>query len=467
MTVKTDKKLAAGVRKGQPESFDALYEVYKLPIFNFIYQMVGDVEEAKDLTQESFVAIYQVLSEKRKVDNLKAYLYTVARNKALLQLQRRSREYVDDALLERMPDDSYYSDPARAAKNRGQQADIVKALQMMPERYREVLVLREQAGFSYDRIAEMLETNKTNVGVMIYRARAKFREMYRMLQVTEKPESKECESILPLISTWLDGETTSKQEKEIQEHLSDCPFCRLASEQMVDANQTFHSLIPLVVPLTVKAGLMAKVGLAGVIPTSIAAGGASIAGGASVAGGVAAGTGAAAGTGSAAGAGSAMSAAGVGAGIGTATVATGLSAKVVGVVAAALIAASAIGGGAYVGIKEIYKKPAATVQTIQNEINDFLKGKRSIVEIPAALRNRADDVMVAAQQFLKNKLPQYSYKDIKETAASGSLTTISVSGLQPKSSEIEELGASTDCYLKVVKDNAGYQVEQMMKELKP
>jgi RNA polymerase sigma-70 factor, ECF subfamily len=462
MTDKTDKRLAAGVRKGQPESFDALYELYKLPIFNFLYQMVGDAEEAKDLTQESFVAIYQVLSEKRKVDNLKAYLYTVARNKALLQLQRRSREYVDDELLERMPDDSLYSDPARAAKNRKQQADIVQALQMMPERYREVLVLREQAGFSYDRIAEMLETNKTNVGVMIYRARAKFREMYRMLQVTEVPESKECEGILPLISSWLDGETTSKQEKEIQEHMHDCPFCRLASEQMVDANNTFHGLIPLMLPFSVKAGVMAKVGLAGVVPTSIAAGtagagGASVAGvsSASVAGGVAAGTG------------TAVSGAGAGAGIGTATVATGLTAKAVGVVAAALIAASAIGGGAYVGIKEIYKKPAATVQTIQNEINDFLKGKRSSVEIPAALRNRADDVMVAAQQFLKNKLPQYIYKDIKEAADSGSLTTISVSGLQPKGSEMVEPGASIDCYLKVVKDTAGYQVEQMTKELKP
>ncbi|HEY5494239.1 MAG TPA: sigma-70 family RNA polymerase sigma factor, partial [Candidatus Anoxymicrobiaceae bacterium] len=203
MTDRTDKKLASGIRKGQPESFDGLYELYKLPIFNFLYQMVGDVEEAKDLTQESFVAVYQVLLENRKIENLKAYLYTVARNKALLQLQRRSKEYVDDDFIQQVPDDSYYADPVRAARNRKQQTDIVNALQMMPERYREVLVLREQAGFSYDHIAMMLDTNKTNVGVMIYRARAKFREMYRMLQLTEKPDSDECERILPLISCWL------------------------------------------------------------------------------------------------------------------------------------------------------------------------------------------------------------------------------------------------------------------------
>jgi len=87
--------------------------------------------------------------------------------------------------MERRPDDSYYSNPQRAVNNRKQQNDIVVTLQMMPENYREVLVLREQAGFSYEKIARMMETSKTNIGVMLYRARARFREIYRMLQVTE------------------------------------------------------------------------------------------------------------------------------------------------------------------------------------------------------------------------------------------------------------------------------------------
>jgi RNA polymerase sigma-70 factor (ECF subfamily) len=463
MTDRTDKKLATGVRKGRPESFDALYELYKLPIFNFLYQMVGDVEEAKDLTQESFVAMYQVLLENRKIDNLKAYLYTVARNKALLQLQRRSKEYADDDLLQQVPDDSYYADPVRAARNRKQQVDIVKALQMMPERYREVLALREQAGFSYDHIAEMLDTNKTNVGVMIYRARAKFREMYRMLQLTEIPDSDECERILPLISCWLDGETTSKQEKEIQGHINECPFCTLASEQMVEANTTFHSLIPLLLPLTVKAGVMAKAGLAGAIPTSIAAG---VAGGAGAGTSVAGASSASLLGGAAAGSGTAASGAGAGAGAGVGVAATGLSAKAVGIAAAAIVAAAAVSGGAYVGIREAYRKPVETVQSVQHQINEFVKGRRASVEIPDSLRKRAGDVMGAAQEFIKDKMPNYTYEDIAKAAETGVASTMSVSGLKPVGSA-PEAAESLDCYLQVVKDKGSYQVQKMTRELNP
>ena len=116
-----DRELATGVHKGDPESFDRIYELLKVPIYNFVYQMVGDAEEAKDITQESFLAMYNVLKENKKVDNLKAYLYAIARNNALQKIDKRSREYVDDDFIMRLPDENYYSDPARFSANRKQQ----------------------------------------------------------------------------------------------------------------------------------------------------------------------------------------------------------------------------------------------------------------------------------------------------------------------------------------------------------
>jgi len=452
MANRADRKLIAGVRKGQPESFDALYELYKLPIFNFVYQMVGDVEEAKDLTQDTFVAIYQVLLEDRKIENLKAYTYAVARNKVLERMKLRARETPAEEFLAQVPDESYYSDPARAARNRKQQADIIKALQGMPERYREVLVLREQAGFSYEQIAAMLDTNKTNVGVMIYRARSKFREMYRMLQITEKPGSEECERMLPLISGWLDGELKDRQEREVQAHMKDCPFCRLASEQMVEASSTFHGLVPLLVPLSVKAAVMSKVGMAGAVPVSIAGGAVGAGAGSALTGGSVAA--------SAPGAATSASTFGAGTGAGAgAAAAGGLSGKAVGIAVAAIIAAAAAGGGTYVGIREARRKPAATAQSLRAQIREFLGGKLTYVDIPAALRRRASDLETAVRRFIEEEMPGCSYQEIVKAEQAGPVSTLGVSGLQ---------GAQTpqpvDCYLQVVKDGEDFQVRKMTRE---
>ncbi|MBU4174092.1 MAG: sigma-70 family RNA polymerase sigma factor [Actinobacteria bacterium] len=117
MPRKTEKNVVSGVKKGRPESFDALYELYKQPIYNFIYQMTGDVEDAKDLTQDSFLTMYKVITDKKKVDNLRAYLYTVARNKTLARLAKRSKEYYDEDFIPRSPDESMFANPERAAQH--------------------------------------------------------------------------------------------------------------------------------------------------------------------------------------------------------------------------------------------------------------------------------------------------------------------------------------------------------------
>jgi RNA polymerase sigma-70 factor (ECF subfamily) len=464
MTDRLTKDLLAGVRKRQPESFDQLYELYKAPIFNFVYQLVGDAEEAKDITQESFLAIYNVLKEKKKVNNLKAYLYAIARNNSIQRIEKRSREFSDEDFITRLPDENYYADPVRFSSNRKQQVDIARALQMMPDNYREVLILREQAGFSYESIASMLGTNKTNVGVLIYRARAKFRELYRMLQITQEPATVECESMLPLISSWLDGETSRKQEQELQRHMAECPFCKLASEQMVDASSTYHSLIPLAVPFSVKAGLMAQAGLAGVVPTSLAASAAGAAGTGSVTGGASLGVAA-----TSMPAGASVGSAGFGAAAaGTTSAAAGISAKAMGIALAAVIAAGAIGGGTYADIRvQAHRHVVALELQLKAQIDDFVKGTRSEVEIPAELRKKAQDLQGAARRYIDQYLSDMKYRSLEQFGSkSDSSAVVKVIGLSSPQSELTtptNAVQALDCYLEVLKQDGTYQVDRMTK----
>ena len=462
MPKKSERNVMSGVKKGRPESFDALYEMYKVPIYNFIYQMTGDVEDAKDLTQDSFLAMYKVITDKKKVENLRAYLYTIARNKTLARLGKRSKEYLDEEFIARRPDDSYYSDPERAAHNRKQQDDIVSTLQMMPENYREVLVLREQAGFSYDNIALMMDTNKTNVGVMLYRARSRFREMYRMLQVTEAPLLPECERMLPMINAWLDGETTRDEDKELQGHLADCPFCRMASEQMVDANRSYHALIPLVTPLSVKAGLMAKAGLAGTISTSVTTG--------ATAGVSAVGTSAVVGVHAATGAGAASSivAASAGTGVVAGGAAAGIGAKAIATLVAAVIAIAAIGGGTFIGVKRALKPPSIEQleQALVSEMHAFLEGNRDFVSIPEELRGKYEDMVVAAQCFIDEYLPELEVEDLAIVEESVDESIVSVSGWLDREGAADTVARQEllDCFLEVDREDMNYAVRSIQKE---
>lgn len=459
-----EKQLATGLRKGKPECFDELYELYKTPIYNFVYQMLGDTEEAKDITQESFLSMYNVMRGKKKIDNLRAYLYAIARNNALRKIEARGHEYVDEDFITRLPDENYYTDPVRFMANRKQQEDIMKALQMMPENYREVLILREQAGFSYETIAKMISTNKSNVGVLIFRARAKFRELYRMLQVTQEPASAECEAMLPLVSSWLDGETSKKQEQALQKHMSDCPFCKLASEQMVEASGSYHAFIPLAVPLAVKAGIMAKAGLAGVVPTSLAAGVAGSTGAAAASAGTA---GSALSTGMSAGGG--YLGAGIGTGAATGATVSGISAKTVSIAVAAVIALGVAGGGTYTGIRvQAHRRAVALERELKAQIGDFMKGTRNRVLIPPELRKRAGDLEAAAREYMKRYLPDWDYEGLRQLgrdAAGGEL--VKVEGLIPTAVDAAVTGpdaAIQDCYLEVLREDEAYLVDRMTRE---
>lgn len=444
-----------------------MYEIYKTPIYNFLYQMTGDVEDAKDLTQESFLAIYKVIMEERKVENLRAYLYTIARNLALTRNKKRSRECPDEDHILRTPDPGYYSDPEKASRNRKQQEDIVRTLQLLPDNYREVLILREQAGFSYDRIAAMLDTSKTNVGVLLYRARSRFREMYRMMQVTGQPSSPDCERILPLISAWLDGETSRKEEAELQNHMAECPFCRMASEQMVDASRSYNAIIPLLPPMSVKAGLMAKAGLSGTVSTSIATGAATASGAAGFTAGSTTGAATASAssamTGGVAGAGTAAAAGGI---------ATGITAKVVSTAVAAVIALAAIGGGTFMAVRQFMKPPAA-VSEFKAEIAEFLQDPRSILEIAPSLREelalRGEEMEELVREFVEEYFPAMDDYDLAAHTRNGS-PIVHLSGIL-EAFNTEDGGNSAaflkyvpiECEIELGKKADGFEIEQIKK----
>lgn len=154
-------------QRGDEAAFEMLLTRYEAVVFRFVYTIVRDREDARDVTQEIFIKLWQTLPRYRFESAFTTYLMTVSRNAALdfLRKQRRHRENVisltqSDADGEQadltLPDSDENADPVRSYLLKEQAQMLEKALLELPEQAREIIMLRTASGMSYDEIAQTL-----------------------------------------------------------------------------------------------------------------------------------------------------------------------------------------------------------------------------------------------------------------------------------------------------------------------
>lgn len=253
-----DKQLILNAKNGDTSAYEALFEKYQSGIYNFSYSILGNTEDAKDITQEAFIKIYEALPRLDENFNFSAYLYKTTRNLSIDELKRKKR-FASPELIDIEKDLSIYSDPQRSALFEEQQTGIRKAAIKLSEDYRTALYLKEIQDKSYDEISSIMEIPKNSVGVLLMRARLKLKEEYRMSQVDVEKLTKECKKMLPLLSAYIDNELSVEKRKKVDRHLKDCPLCRLALEEMTEASESYRGLIPLIPPINIKNNILSKV----------------------------------------------------------------------------------------------------------------------------------------------------------------------------------------------------------------
>ena len=173
---------------GDGQAFTRLVERYQTRLLNFVYRMIGDRERAEDLVQEAFIRVYRHLNRFDRTKRFSTWIYTIASNLAKNELRNRTRSplVLFQALLPRRdslplqfeamgsrPDDIYSS------RYLSELVDIIVA--RLPDHHREVFVLRELDGKSYEEIAEIVHCNIGTVKSRLNRARHSFALMIRPL----------------------------------------------------------------------------------------------------------------------------------------------------------------------------------------------------------------------------------------------------------------------------------------------
>ncbi len=160
-------------------SFERIYDEFKTPIYNFIYRLVGNREQADDLTQDTFLKAFKALPKMDASLKLSAWLYRIATNTAYDALRRRKLiVWTPWQELDHEPADRDSADPQETIET----TELVRqALRLMPPTYRAALLLYTQQGFTYGEIAQTLGIAESGVKMYLSRARQSFREHYRRL----------------------------------------------------------------------------------------------------------------------------------------------------------------------------------------------------------------------------------------------------------------------------------------------
>ncbi|MHB8867405.1 MAG: sigma-70 family RNA polymerase sigma factor [Thermoleophilia bacterium] len=252
-----DTALLAAARGGDQAAYGELFERYHARIYNYAYGIAGNPEDAADIAQEAFVRVFQALPRMTGELNFSAYLYRTAHNTAIDAVKHRNR-FVTPDVLDLQAEPALRADPERVALVQEQQDHAWRAAFALSDNHRAILTLRELHDMSYQEIAEVLDMPRTTVGVLLSRARLKFKEAFRMSSIDTESLVKECRDMLPLLSAYIDEELDRAARDYVHAHLEQCAFCRLALEEMTEASGSYRVIVPLIPPDRAEAATWAR-----------------------------------------------------------------------------------------------------------------------------------------------------------------------------------------------------------------
>ena len=176
----TAEELVRAAAKGNTLAFEELVRLHEKKVYALALRMCGNSEDAADVAQEAFLSAWRGLPSFRGEAGFSTWLYRLTSNAAIDQLRkgRRQREEasLDDGDLpldvpDRQPG------PQEAVESAELQRAVADGLRELSEDHRQILLLREYQGLSYDEIAQALEVDLGTVKSRISRARRALRKI--------------------------------------------------------------------------------------------------------------------------------------------------------------------------------------------------------------------------------------------------------------------------------------------------
>jgi RNA polymerase sigma factor (sigma-70 family) len=266
-----DDRLVARVRAGDDDAFEAIYDRYYLSLLAFCRHMLGSRHEAEDALQHSFASAYSALRGGDGVDDLRPWLYTIARNRCLSALRAQREELCADE-LELSP--RAFDGLAGEIQLRADLRDLVDDLQRLPEDQRAALVLFELGDQSHEQIAGVLGVRREKVKALVFQARE---ALLRARRARDEP----CADVRERVAT---GDVPRRSV--LRGHIDRCPNCAAFEQEVRRQRAAFAAIMPVAPTVGLKASILAALGCgsaaavggtgAATVAGSVAAGGTTV-----------------------------------------------------------------------------------------------------------------------------------------------------------------------------------------------
>ena len=180
MTREMESDIVRRVIEGDVNAFERLVTEYEKNVYNIALRMTGNSEDAADMTQEAFIKAYNSLGNFRGDSKFSVWLYRIVSNVCLDFLRSRTRKPTvslsveDDEGEEAQLDVADESQSPELLLERSLTRDAVRrGLDQLAPDYRQILLLREIQGLSYEEISQTLALDLGTVKSRIFRARKK------------------------------------------------------------------------------------------------------------------------------------------------------------------------------------------------------------------------------------------------------------------------------------------------------
>ncbi|MCF6268230.1 MAG: sigma-70 family RNA polymerase sigma factor [Melioribacteraceae bacterium] len=167
------------------EAYEILVKRFKDPLMNFVYRFLGDRDLSSDIVQDTMIKFYLKKDSYKSIAKFSTWIYTIAGNLSKNELKRRNRRTIlsiskddpDDYTLQ--IEDKKFVSPERAADSSIKGEIIEKALLKVKPIYREVVILRDIEGMSYEEISEMTDLSIGTVKSRINRGRTHLQKLLK------------------------------------------------------------------------------------------------------------------------------------------------------------------------------------------------------------------------------------------------------------------------------------------------
>lgn len=182
-----DYEFVSLCKKGDVDAFEVLVKKHQKRMFNIAYRMMGNYEEASEIVQDAFVSAYRGIKNFRGRAKFSTWLYTIVINLSKNRLKQfKTRLHHEKYSIDNpIPthESQIHGEPASSEpsalerlEKRETQQKVQECMDSLDGEFKEVLVLRDIQGFSYDEISDLLKVPEGTVKSRLFRAREAFKD---------------------------------------------------------------------------------------------------------------------------------------------------------------------------------------------------------------------------------------------------------------------------------------------------